>query len=386
MKRLITLIVFFLMLMMAIGGMIAEAQNYTNTLSLKDRQKIENKFTSFIASRKFSGAVYAVYQNNVVYDQGAGMATNTLKNGSDVAYGVASVSKEFTAAAIMQLYEKGKINISDKLSKYFPGYRHGDEIEVWHLLAQRSGIPDYSVDSMDDKVVVTCYGDDSSEIVIRTDASAEENRNKIRAFFMSEDLLFEPGTYYDYSDSNFAMLAEIVTRVSGMEFHDYVRQNIFEPLEMTKSAFIDDYDPTVITEVAKTDRSEFNRDYFTVKGAEYGCGDILTTPKDLYLWYRGLTSGKVVSDNSYRMMTTNYSKEDELGYGFGLMISDTSEKKVIYHYGFIPSYYSSIIFVPELDYFQVVLSNHSDGDPHLMAADLARYFGGTVDVIFSGIE
>ena len=385
MKRLITLVVFFLILMTAIGGMIAETQNNT-MLSLKDRQKIENKFSTFIDSRKFSGAVYAVYHNNVVYDKGAGMATTKLQNGSDVAYGIASVSKEFTAAAIMQLSESGKLKTSDKLSKYFPGYRYGDKIEIWHLLAQRSGIPDYSVDSMDDKVVVTCYEDDSSEIVIRPDASAEENQNKIRAFFLSEELLFEPGEYYDYSDSNFALLAEIVTRVSGMGFHDYVRQHIFEPLEMTKSAFIDDYDPSVITEVAQTDRSEFNRDYFTVKGAEYGCGDILTTPKDLYLWYRGLTSGKVVSDKTYREMTTNYSAEDELGYGYGLMVSELGEKKVIYHYGYIPSYYSAIIFVPEIDYFQVVLSNHGDGDPHLMAADLARYFGGTINVIFSGIE
>lgn len=385
MKKLITVIVLFLIMMTAIGGMIAEAQNIT-MLSLQDRQKIENKFSSFIASRKFSGAVYAVYHNNVVYDKGAGMATNKLQNGPDVAYGVASLTKEFTAAAIMQLSDKGMLKTSDKISKYFPGYRYGDDIEIWHLLAQRSGIPDYSVDSLDDKVVVTCFNDEKSEIVLRTDASAEENRDKIRAFFMSEELLFEPGSYYDYSDSNYALLAEIVTRVSGMDFHDYVRQNIFEPLEMTKSAFIDDYDPSVITEVAQTDRSEFNRDYFTVKGAEYGCGDILTTPKDLYLWYRGFTSGKVVSDESYQAMTRNYSMEDELGYGYGLMISDTSEKKVIYHYGFIPSYYSSIIFVPELDYFQVVLSNHGNGDPHLMAADLARYFGGTVDVIFSGIE
>lgn len=385
MKRLIALIVFFLMLTLAVGGMIAETQHF-DLLSINDKQRIQNKFATFIAEKKFSGAVYAVYHNDTIFDQGAGMATKTLKNGSDVAYGVASVTKEFTAAAIMQLAERGELKVTDKLSKYFPGYRYGDEITIWHLMAQRSGIPDYSVESEDDKVLVSCHGSEYSNIAIALNRSAEENRDKIRTFFLSKELLFEPGEYYDYSDSNYALMAEIITRVSGMEYHDYVRENIFEPLGMEHSAFIDDYDPSVITKVAQTDRSEFNRDYFTVKGAEYGCGDVLTTPKDLYLWYRGLTSGKVVSEKTYREMTTNYSEEDELGYGYGLMVSEKGEAKVIYHYGYIPSYYSSIIFVPELDYFQVVLSNHGDGDPHLMAADMARYFGGTIDVIFSGIE
>lgn len=385
MRRLITLVVLILIMLMAIGGMIAQTQN-TNMLSIKDRQRIQNKFTEYIAEKKFSGAVYAVYQGKVLYDQGAGNATNTLKNSTDVAYGVASVSKEFTATAIMQLVERGQLKTTDKLSKFFPGYKYGDKLTVWHLLAQRSGIPDFSVNSKDDKVVIECYDDDESRITVDPEASAQQNRDKIRAFFLSEDLMFEPGEYFDYSDSNYSLLAEIVTRVSGMECHDFIRQNIFEPLGMEHSAFIDDYDPSVITEVAQTDRSEFNRDYFTVKGAEYGCGDILATPKDLYLWYRGLTSGKVVSEKTYQEMTVNYSKEDELGYGYGLMISELGEKKVIYHYGFIPSYYSAIIFVPEIDYFQVVLSNHGDGNPHLMAADLARYFGGTIDVIFSGIE
>ena len=385
MKKLIALVVFFLMLTLGIGGMIAQAEHF-DLLSLKDKQRIQNKFTSYTTDNKFSGAIYAVYRNDVIYDQGAGMATGTMKNDTDVAYGVASLTKEFTAAAIVQLSEQGKLDISDKLSKYFPGYRYGDDITIWHLLAQRSGIPDYSVDSDDGKVYVSCFGTEYSDIMIDPNRTAVENRDKIRTFFLSKELLFEPGDYYDYSDSNYALLAEIVTRVSGMEYHDYVRENIFEPLGMEHSAFIDDYDPNVITKVAKTDRLEFDRDYFTVKGAEYGCGDILSTPKDLYLWYRGLVEGKVVSEKSYREMTTSYSDEDELGYGYGLMISDRSEKKVIYHYGYIPSYYSSIIFVPEIDYFQVMLSNHGDGDPHLMAADLARYFGGSIDLIFSGIE
>ena len=385
MKKLIALVVFFLMLTLGIGGMIAQAEHF-DLLSLNDKQKIQNKFTSYTTDNKFSGAIYAVYHNDVIYDQGAGMANKMMKNGTDVAYGVASLTKEFTAAAIVQLSEKGKLDISDKLSKYFPGYRYGDDITIWHLLAQRSGIPDYSVDSDDGKVYVSCFGTEYSDIMIDPSRTAVENRDKIRTFFLSKELLFEPGDYYDYSDSNYALLAEIVTRVSGMEYHDYVRENIFEPLGMEHSAFIDDYDPNVITKVAQTDRSEFDRDYFTVKGAEYGCGDLLTTPKDWYIWYRGLTGGKVVSDSSYQLMTKNYSVREELGYGFGLMISDEGDSKAVYHYGYIPSFYSAAIYIPEYDYFEIVFSNHAQGDPHKLAYDMAVYLAAVIDMELGDIS
>lgn len=384
MKKTVTIVALLLLLALTVGLVIAQTQR--DGLDVDGKERVRKRFQAYIDDRGISGAVYAVYHNDVIFDSGAGMATDSLENGSDVAYGVASLTKEFTAAAVMQLYEKKMLNITDKLSKFFPGYRYGDELTVWHLLAQRSGIPDYSVNTEDDTVVVTCYGNDRSHIVIGTDRSAEDNRDKIRAFFLSQELLFEPGSEFDYSDSNFALLAEIISRVSGMSYHEYIRKNIFNPLGMKHSAFIDDYDPSVITQAAQTDRDEFSLDYYTVGGAEYGCGDILTTPKDLYLWYRGLTAGKVVSDQSYLEMTTNYSKPEELGYGYGLMISDESESKVIYHYGYIPSYYSSIMFVPEEDYFQVVLSNHGEGDPHRLAADLAKYFGSVIDVKVIGIE
>lgn len=355
-------------------------------LSALDQQRVQTRFQEYVDDRGFSGAVYAVYQGDVIYGKGAGMATDTLENGSDIAYGVASLTKQITAAAIMQLCEKGKLGVDDKLSKYFPDYRYGEKITLKQLLSQRSGIPDYSVNSVNDKIVVDCYKDDTKGIAINADSSAEENRRKIREYFLSKKLLFEPGSEFDYSDSNFALLAEIVAQVSGVSYHEYVRQNIFEPLGMEDSAFIDDYDPAVITKIAGTDREEFSMEYFSVSGAEYGCGDMLTTPKDLYRWYKGFTSGKVVNAKSYREMTTNYSQKGELGYGYGLMISDESDSKVIYHYGYIPAYYSSLIFVPEADYFQAVLSNHSDGDPHRLAADLAKYFGSVIDMKIVNIE
>lgn len=345
-----------------------------------EKSRIQTRFQAYIDDRGFSGAVYALYKGEVIFDGGGGMATDTLKNGSDIAYGVASLSKQVTAAAIMQLYESGKLDINDPLSKYFPDYRYGNKIQLIHLLSQRSGIPDYMVNSAKDRVVVSVFEGGKEYVLADVKNTAEENQKIIRDFFLSRDLLFEPGEQFDYSDSNFALLAEIVAQVSGMKYHDYVREHIFEPLGMEHSGFIDDFDKEKITQIAQTDREEFSMDYFTVKGAEYGCGDVLTTPKDWYIWYRGLTGGKVVTESSYRMMTKNYSDKEELGYGFGLMISDEGDSKAVYHYGYIPSFYSGAIYIPEYDYFEVVLSNHAKGDPHKLAYDMALYFAAVIDM------
>ena len=353
-----------------------------------EKDRIRQRFKACIDDRGFSGSVYAVYGGEVIFDEGAGMATDDLRNGSDIAYGVASLTKQFTAAAVMQLYEQGKLDLNDPVGKYFPDYRYGDNIRVKHLLSQRSGVPDYMVD-MDKtgtRVVVSVVGGGSDYVLADVNNTAEENRKIIRDFFLSRELLFEPGTKFDYSDSNFSLLAEIVSAVSGMSFHGYVRRNIFEPLGMENSAFIDDYDNQAITAVAETDRSEFCIDYYTVRGAEYGCGDILTTPQDLYRWYRGLTDRSVVGEGAYRLMTENYSSPAERGYGYGLMISDASDSKVVYHYGYIPSFYSAVICIPEYDFFITVLSNHSDGDPHKLASDLAVYFGSVIGLKLADID
>lgn len=384
MKKTVILMALLLVLTLTAGLLFNQVNS--DKLSFDDKQRIQRRFQMFLDDRNFSGAVYSVYHNDVVFDGGRGMATDELENGTDIAYGVASLTKQFTAASIVQLQEKGLLSVNDKLSKYFFDYRYGDEITVKDLLSMRSGIPDYSVESWDDKIIVTCYGCYDRGIVIKNTNTAEKNREKIRSYFLSQELLFEPGEEYDYSDSNFALLAEIVSQVSGMSYHEYVRENIFEPLGMTRSAFIDDYDPEAVSPVAQTDREDFDMDYFTVAGAEYGCGDILTTPRDLYLWYRGLFGGKVVSSYSLREMTTSYSELDELGYGYGLMVSDTSDSKALFHYGYIPSFYSAVIYVPEIDYFQVVLANHGDGDPHVLAADLAKYFGRVIGFKFVDIE
>lgn len=333
-----------------------------------DKEEIMERFDELLSG--MSAAVYAVYKGEEIYADGEGEAQPGTANSPDVAYGIASLTKQFTAAAVLQLYEEKKLDINDKLSKYFPDYAHGEEITVKQLLCQRSGIPDYEVNSYEGRIIITCEGSEKYAL-ISAENSAEDNIDIIRGLFLSCGLLFEPGERFSYSDSNYGLLAAIIEKVSEESYHGYLRKHIFEPLGMN-AAFIDDHDGmSAVT--ASGDLSEFGADYYSVKGAEFGCGDILASPKELYKWYKGLFGGKVISAESLKLMTENYSDTGELGYGFGLMIIE-DKTPVYYHTGYIPSYYSTVIYLPEDDYFQAVLANRGYGEPHSAAFELAHEF------------
>ena len=347
------------------------------------KEKLVPTYSSYMS--KMSGIAYVVHHEDVIFDEGSGMATGDKENSSDLAYSIASLTKQFTAACIMQLHEDGKLDIEDTLAQYFPDYEYSYRIKIKHLLCQRSGIPDYSVDLVNKKAKVTCYMDDGKGVIITKENTSKQNRDIIRDYVFSQRLLFRPGDRFDYSDSNFALLAEIVEMASGESYHDYVREHIFKPLGMETSAFIDDNDLSEDI-IVQTDDSEFADDYYLYKGAEFGCGDILSSPKDLYLWYKGFVGGKVVTRKSYNLMTKNYSDKDEQGYGFGLMISDKSDSKVVYHYGWIPSFYSAVFYIPKYDYFQLLITNRPDGDPHRMAAQMAYRFGEIAELKLKDID
>ena len=351
-------------------------------LSGTSKKELAESLTKYMERMDIHGSLYAVYHGDTIIDISRG--SNSGK-GSDIVYAVASVTKQITASCVMKLYEQGKLDIEDKLSKYFPDYRYGDKITVKQLMYQRSGIPDFSVDSHDGAVWVSCDNSEK-EIELKRSSTAEENEKLIRELFLSCDLLFEPEEYFYYSDSNFSLLAEIVAQVSGMSFHEYVRANIFKPLGMDTASFIDDHSYGPEVTIAKTDTKEFDYDYFDYKGAEYGCGDMMAAPADLYKWYKGLTRGKVVSDKYYKMMTESYSAPDELGYGFGLMISDTEDCKALFHYGWIPSYYSSVFMVPDYDLFITLLANGADGNPHGTASVIAGRIANNIGADIGSVE
>lgn len=252
----------------------------------------------------FKGVAYVTHNGEVVYQSASGKDEEGNELTMDSSLYIGSVSKQFCAAAIIMLRDQGKLSVDDTLDKYFPEYPRGSKITVKNMLTMRSGIPDMANEG------------DMSEV--NADNSEEKNVALIKEWIFSQPLRFEPDTQFSYSNSNFFLAACIVEQISKMSYNEFVRKNIFEPLGMKNSGFVD--------ETLGTDKPSWAKglgiklpDYDeAAKGFTKGAGDIVTNAADMDSWMTALKSGKLIKKESFAEMTKSYASGSGEAYGYGL--------------------------------------------------------------------
>ena len=324
----------------------------------------------------FKGAVYMVYRGEEVYSGGAGKANKKedIDNSADVVYHIASITKQFTAAAILKLCEEGKMTVGDTLSMYYPDYSIGGDITVHNLLSMQSGIPDY-VRSYDENGYETETFSQAAIDGVAEENSFEENRSALRQWILSQDLLFGQGERFSYCNSNYFLLGEIIEKVSGMSYFDYLRTNFFEPLAMDTAGFMENYDdPDAVVAVGY--HNVGSAEILSYNGVAFGCGDMMASPKDMYKWTVALHGGKVLSGEMYKLMITEHCEGDGdyLGYGYGLMIGSTGLLPYYFHSGSIPCFLSGVVYIPQIDYYIAVMSNYYSETLMSVETDLSERF------------
>ena len=333
----------------------------SSALSNEQLQYIHSEYDRRIKQMDFQGAVYTSYQGEEIYSGGTGKANknDNIDNSADIVYSFASVTKQFTAAAILLLYDEGKLDLTDTLDKYFPDYSCGKDITIHELMCMRSGIPDYVNVNDASGQAAKIYSDDEIPFDISIGNSAEENRNIIEEWIFSQPLLFTPGERFDYSSSNYMLLGEIVGQTAGEGCHAFMQSRIFDPLGMTSAGFVDDYAVEGAV-IAKGYHSE-GTEWANISGVRFAAWDLMCSPKDMAKWGEAFLSGKLLSDKAYQLMTTNYSTaNDPVLYCYGLMTAETENgEKVYYHSGHFPSFYSMLSLIPEKKLVNVTVSNHS---------------------------
>lgn len=308
MKKILTALLFAVILCTAAA---CSPENQSDTLSGTEAttaaasvtDEVKEQMDNVLEGRKFKGIVSLTKNGEVVYQyvNGKDKDENDLTIGSSMYIG--STSKQFCAASIIMLRDKGKLSVDDTLDKYFPEYEEGKKLTIKNLLTMRSGILDMVNEAQLEEV--------------NYENTAEENMDIVRKWIFSQPLKFEPDSEYAYSNSNFFLLSEIVKQVSGMSYHDFVRENIFEPLGMSHSGFIEDVtDDPVWADGLK--REEGNNP-INPQGLPTGAGDIASNAADMDLWMAGLSDGTIVSEESYKEMIKDYSPESSTRYGYGLM-------------------------------------------------------------------
>ena len=271
---------------------------------------------------------------------------------------IGSVSKQFAAASIMLLKQRGMLSVEDKLEKYFPQYKIGKDITLKNLLTMRSGIAEfYGVYYIDDAFTEIPTND--LEGVLTNQKTPGENREILKSWLFKQPLLFEPDSTYEYSNSNFFLLAEVVSQVSGMEYEDFVKKNILDTLGMKQTGFIDD----------NRDFNGLSKPSVDTKtvyiGITRGLGDLYSCADDMDLWLSSFRKHTLLTEESVKEMSQDYSPEDEYYYGYGI---NPDGEGGLFHTGFFSTYYAVDYTNPEeeINLFAVTNDNKS------MKADLTE--------------
>lgn len=311
-------------------------------------------------------AVLVAKDGKIVYDKAFGKANlelNVPMSTNDV-FEVGSITKQFTAAAILILAEEGKLSVNDDITKYIPGYpTHGHKITIHNLLTHTSGIKDvFSVDSLMRKYM-------------RTDMKPLEFIDKFKN--LPPD--FAPGEKYRYNNTGYFLLGYIIQKVSGMSYSEFINQEIFRPLGMQHSYYCS-HTKLIRNRASgytKTKNGFENAPYISMT-LPYSAGALMSNIHDLLIW-NGAMKGDYFLSKKYRDMAfTNYTTNDgkKINYGYGWAIGKLRGSKLIHHGGSIFGYKSMALWLPNQDVFVAMLSNRDDFSPDQTAYKIAAYLIG----------
>jgi CubicO group peptidase (beta-lactamase class C family) len=240
-------------------------------------------------------------------------------------YEIASTTKTFTATAVLQLIERGKLSLDDTIDKFFPDFENGKKITIYHLLHMQSGLYDHINDC--DKF----FKNDDKEFLLGILFDKVSDEEFIEALNKS-DLQFEPGTMFNYCNTSYHVLALIIEQVSGMRYDEYIQKNIFDVCGMEHSSSMKIGDVTSTTNAEGTRAKLTDHGYSVSPVTDRGDGDIHTCAADLLAFDRALKNGKLINEDSLAEMF-NMDKS----YGCGMM---QFSPKLFHHSGNNPGFKS----------------------------------------------
>jgi CubicO group peptidase (beta-lactamase class C family) len=257
---------------------------------------------------------------------------------------IGSVTKQFTAAALLTLVEVGAVNLDDRLSKYLPDYPGGDGITLMQLLNHTSGVRNYNG--------MPGYMDG----LIREDMSMTQ----IVALFQDEPAEFAPGERWGYSNSGYVLIGAVIEAVTGMPWHAYLEQALFEPLGMNHTGY--GADPRFAGQQVRGYSYEGERVVplrpMSMTQA-HAAGGLVSNVDDLLIWNRALHEGRVLRSATYTQMITPVGEAAaaEIRYSFGLFNGAMRDRQEFWHGGRIFGFISSLSYLPGPDITVVVLEN-----------------------------
>jgi CubicO group peptidase (beta-lactamase class C family) len=285
---------------------------------------------------------------------------NEVKATEHTVYRIGSITKQFTAAAIMLLVERGEVRLDDELTRFLPDYpTEGRRITVDRLLTHTSGIMGYT--EMGEKF----WGKS------RLDLSHEE----MVELFSAEPFEFAPGERYQYNNSAYYLLGLIIENVSGMSYAEFLSDQIFSPLGLLETHYL--YNLPIIKNRAEgyevREDKLVNDDPLSMR-LPYSAGSLGSTVMDLLRWQIAIHGNKVVNQAGYDKMTTpaTLNSGEKTTYGYGLAIGNLENRRKISHGGGINGFSTQLSHYPDDDLTVVVLTNTTSAHPGALESRIAR--------------
>ena len=321
--------------------------------------RMEQVVQSYVDSKQFMGAALVARDGKVLLSKGYGFANLEwgVANSPASKFRLGSITKQFTAACILLLEERGKLKVDDPVKKYMTDAPAAwDKVTIFNLLTHTSGIPSF-----------TGFPDYASTEAIAT------TPEKLVARFRDKPLEFQPGEKWNYSNSGYVLLGYLIEKISQQNYSEFVQENILTPLGMKDSGY--DSNSAIILHrasgYAPSAKGTIHAGYIDMS-IPFSAGALYSTTEDLLRWEQGLMGGKLLSAASLAKMTTPFKND----YAFGLAVHAVNGHKVIEHGGGIEGFNTDIAYYPEDKVTVVVLANLNGGVPETIANALAQVAHG----------
>ncbi|WP_417197424.1 serine hydrolase domain-containing protein [Bizionia sp.] len=328
--------------------------SYSQTLETQ----IDSVLLTVFKESKEPGGVFLVAKNGrPIYRKAFGKSNIELDVDmlSDNVFQIGSMTKQFTAIAIMMLEEQGKLNVNDAILKYIPDFPNGNNITIHHLLTHTSGIKDFTMMK-------------SIMSIAKEDLTPKE----LVDFFKDEAVGYSPGEKFEYNNSGYVVLGYIIELVSGNTYEDFIETNIFEKLAMNNSRYASDREIVKNRAYGYHNREAFTNKMYVSLSIPYASGSLMSTVDDMLIWQEAINNNLLVSqstiDKVFRKNTLNNGAQ--FTYGYGWHLKDVDGVPTREHGGSVFGFKSMGVYVPSLDIYVIGFSNCDCNSPTQVTRDI----------------
>lgn len=326
----------------------------TFSLTLYPQDSQNNTIEAFLKKeypQDSPGAAILIAKNNqVIFKKAFGLSDikkkRPIKTG--MVFQIGSMTKQFTSAAVLQLIEQGKVSLDDPIQKYAPYFPEKNyPVTIHHLLSQTSGIPEF-------------FDIDEEEMYL---LSQEHTPEQLISYYKNKPLEFEPGTKFQYSNSNYPLLGVVIEKVSGMSLKKYFRLNLFEPLGMRSTSlwYKDEMKKKRIAKGYRSYQGKLISSPNIVGSVPYAAGAIVSTVDDLLIWNRELKNRSLLTAALVESLTTEKQTNSGTGtgYSYGFFIKNVLGQNTLQHGGNLYGFTTYGLYIPTEDLFVCILANKS---------------------------